>query len=183
MLLALTLHKAHVWASENHCDMLSLSFHSTKCGCQKGQRRSQDWQFGRAGLISCQAVQRVLVWKQTPATITERFLVQPCLIHVNNSYRLQKISLINQLSSMMCSQVVGYNLRALTTQHTPTEHHWFCPLSLTHGQEWMDFFLQRNNNLIVYRTDWRPERKLTDFTIPNGVIWHGTYFLNRIYSH
>lgn len=176
MLLALTLHKARVWASENRCDMLSLSFHSTKCGCQKGQRRSQHRQFGRAGLISCQAVQRVLVWKQTPATITERFLVQPCLIHVNNSYRLQKISLINQLSSMMCSQVVGYNLWASTTQHTPTEHLWFCPLSLTHGQEWMDFFLQRNNNLIVYRTDWWPERKLTDFTIPNGVIWHGTYF-------
>lgn len=177
MPLALT-HTLQVWASENHCDMFFLSFHSTKCGCQKGQSRSWDWQLGGAGLIPCQAVQKVLVWKQTLAIITERFLIQPCLTHVNSSSTLQKISLINQLSSIMCSLVVRFQPLSINS----SAHTW-TPLGLSncsYTNELTSFF----RKIIIWQftaTEWWPERKHTDFTIPNGVIWHGTYFLNRFF--
>lgn len=81
----------------------------------------------RDRLIPCQAVHRVLVWKQTPAMITERFLIQPCRTHVNSSSTLQKISLINQLSSIMCSLVVRLQPLSINS----SAHTYWTPLGLS----------------------------------------------------
>lgn len=43
--------------------------------------------------------------------------------------------------------------------------------------EWTSLF-RRTIIWSFIATEWWPESKLTDFTIPSGAIWHGTSFLN-----
>lgn len=43
----------------------------------------------------------------------------------------------------------------------------------------MDFFLEQEQNVALYSNETVIRKKIADFIIPSGIVWHGTYFQNR----